>query len=453
MSGNVFISYSHEDEEWKNRVVKHLSVLAAQGHLETWDDRRIGGGEDWYKAIMQALEACSVAVLLVSANSLTSDFIMKEEAPRMLELLNSGKLRHLIPLVIKPCPWTAVDWLKGMNLRPKDGKPLSAMSDASAEEAMSAFALEVFKLMKSAIVPQPWEKQVSRGCNELLDFLKCDRDPQQHAFNSHFTGWFQTERGLPQFHIIHGRKEDRPDSLVKRLGRIELDIAVAWLTKHKRLAPEAAPLFQDVAWPVTTAMDQLDLAPQFQELIENLFERFSDGERCSFYPENKWPEIFAGFCGNPVIAISHEITTWDAPTQALVIRYRTFWQQVRDELRKRPDPPQFLILLHVQYPSGQSNWFSKLMPRKTDCGERVSQALKKLNKELIDAGFQAQVLGELTEVTEGDVYKWAKECHYTERDGNFRKKIEKFYGKRKRLPMSEVEEWLEIRCREFERME
>jgi hypothetical protein len=449
MPGKVFISYSHKDEDWKDRVRKHLDVPSSQGHFEIWDDRRIGGGEDWYEAIVNAIEAGSVAVLLVSANSLASDFIMKEEAPRLLALLNSGKLRRLIPLVIKPCSWETVDWLRKKNLRPEDGTALSTMSDGAADKAMAALALEISRLMKSAIVPQSWEKQGGRGGNELLDFLKCDRAPQQHAFNSRFTGWFQTERGLPQFHIVHGRKEDRPGSLVKRLGRIELDIAVAWLKKHKHLETEAAPLFKDVAWPATTVVDRLGLMPQYEELIDNLFETFSDGERCSFWPEQKWPEKFADLCSDPVIAISHEITTWDAPTEALAIRYQTFWRQVRDELQKRPVPPQFLILLHVQYPPEQKKWFSKLMPRKTDRGERVIQALKKFSKELIDAGFQAQVLSELTEVTEGDVTQWAQECRYTERDRKFRKRIESFYGDRKQRPMSEVEEWLEECCREL----
>jgi TIR domain len=142
----IFISYSHKDEDWKERIVTHLKVLALEGHLETWDDRRIGGGEDWYAAIMQAIEKGGVAVLLVSANSLTSEFIRKEEVPRLLALRDAGKLRRLIPLVIKPCPWQAVDWLRKMNLRPRDGQPLSSMSEAEADAAMAAFAMEVFKL-------------------------------------------------------------------------------------------------------------------------------------------------------------------------------------------------------------------------------------------------------------------------------------------------------------------
>ncbi|EXJ14095.1 hypothetical protein [Imhoffiella purpurea] len=34
----VFLSYSHRDETWKDRVAKHLGVLAGEGR-EVWDDR------------------------------------------------------------------------------------------------------------------------------------------------------------------------------------------------------------------------------------------------------------------------------------------------------------------------------------------------------------------------------------------------------------------------------
>jgi len=39
----VFISYSHDDEDWKDRVVRQLDVLAEEG-LSVWQDRQIAGG-------------------------------------------------------------------------------------------------------------------------------------------------------------------------------------------------------------------------------------------------------------------------------------------------------------------------------------------------------------------------------------------------------------------------
>lgn len=77
-SPSVFISYSHKDEAWKDRLVTHLGVLQSQGLLDLWDDRRIGAGQDWHQEIEQAMAAASVAVLLVSADFLTSQFILGE---------------------------------------------------------------------------------------------------------------------------------------------------------------------------------------------------------------------------------------------------------------------------------------------------------------------------------------------------------------------------------------
>ncbi len=63
---SVFLSYSHKDEVWKDRLRTHLGVLEKQGLLETWDDRRIGAGSDWFEEIQAAMARASVAVLLIS---------------------------------------------------------------------------------------------------------------------------------------------------------------------------------------------------------------------------------------------------------------------------------------------------------------------------------------------------------------------------------------------------
>ena len=82
----VFISYSHLDEGWKDRVQKQLKVLETAGiDLVTWEDRRISAGSDWRPEIEQAIDDCDVAVLLVSKNFLTSGFIMGNEVPALLQ--------------------------------------------------------------------------------------------------------------------------------------------------------------------------------------------------------------------------------------------------------------------------------------------------------------------------------------------------------------------------------
>ena len=75
----VFVSYSQKDVDWKDRLVEQLGVLQKEGLLEVWEDRQIGAGDDWEEQINDALGSCQIAVLMVSASFLTSDFILREE--------------------------------------------------------------------------------------------------------------------------------------------------------------------------------------------------------------------------------------------------------------------------------------------------------------------------------------------------------------------------------------
>jgi hypothetical protein len=51
----VFISYSHKDAEWLERLQVHLKPLERKGKLERWDDTCIKTGEKWREAIREVL--------------------------------------------------------------------------------------------------------------------------------------------------------------------------------------------------------------------------------------------------------------------------------------------------------------------------------------------------------------------------------------------------------------
>lgn len=142
----VFISYSHKDEEWKDRLVSHLGVSQRQGLLFAWEDHLIGGGEDWFGQIQAAMNAARVAILLVSANSLTSDFILNEEVKRLLQRRDKEGLR-IFPVIIKPCDWEAISWLRGMNLRPRDGRAISGGSEYHIDTDFKEIAKEIRQLL------------------------------------------------------------------------------------------------------------------------------------------------------------------------------------------------------------------------------------------------------------------------------------------------------------------
>jgi TIR domain-containing protein len=148
---DVFISYSHQDHAWKDRVVTFMNCMRKQRNLgyTTWDDGEIHPSEDWNKNIGEAITQARVAVLLVSADFLSSDFINDTEVPLLLERRDQGILA-VMPLVVRPCPWEVVDWLASIQLHPSEGTPLSSCGDAEVEEHLKQMALELDRLVSEA---------------------------------------------------------------------------------------------------------------------------------------------------------------------------------------------------------------------------------------------------------------------------------------------------------------
>lgn len=99
---NVFISYSHSDREYVDRLLVHLKPLEKEGLIELWLDTRLRAGDRWKKEIEKALSRATVAILLVSADFLASDFITDNELPPLLRNAEEKGTR-IVPLIVKPC--------------------------------------------------------------------------------------------------------------------------------------------------------------------------------------------------------------------------------------------------------------------------------------------------------------------------------------------------------------
>jgi hypothetical protein len=138
----VFLSYSHKDTPWMERVASHLQVLVDSESLRIWDDRSIKPGQDWLPEIEKALEAARVAVLLVSIEFINSPFVRNAEIPRLLARRKAQGLR-VVPLLIRPCAWQKVPWLAALQILPRGARPLSDMEPNEYEAVLADLVEEV----------------------------------------------------------------------------------------------------------------------------------------------------------------------------------------------------------------------------------------------------------------------------------------------------------------------
>src|SRR5271166_5545009 len=152
----IFISYAHADEpekprgeeiQWLSFVMRFLRPAVKSGAFTMWVDRQMPGGTEWDEEIDRELRACDVFVLLVSASSMGSDYIIDKE----LEIARARRAAdelHIYPLLIRPTPRAGLDRVREFNLRPRDAKPFSSYSLNDLEQHMSDAADEIADVAK-----------------------------------------------------------------------------------------------------------------------------------------------------------------------------------------------------------------------------------------------------------------------------------------------------------------
>jgi len=103
----VVISYSHKNGRWLERLLVHLKPLEQINQVDLWSDRRLKVGDDWKQEIEGALARANVAILLVSAGFLASDFIASVELPSLPQSAEKRKCK-VIPIIIGPCRFSSI---------------------------------------------------------------------------------------------------------------------------------------------------------------------------------------------------------------------------------------------------------------------------------------------------------------------------------------------------------
>jgi hypothetical protein len=130
----VFISYSHDDRKWLERLQTHLEPYVRNAMIPVWDDSQIRAGTAWNESIEQALASAKVAVLLVSPEFLASKFIAERELPPLLEAAKREGVAILwVP--VKSSAYKVTEIEKYQAVHPPE-KPLASLRPADRDKAL-----------------------------------------------------------------------------------------------------------------------------------------------------------------------------------------------------------------------------------------------------------------------------------------------------------------------------
>jgi hypothetical protein len=129
----IFVSYSHVDTKYLDRLKIHLKPFEKNELIDLWADTKIKAGEKWKEKIEKALSKSVMAILMISADFLASDFIIDNELPPLLKSAEEkGKI--ILPVILRPCRFTKDENLSKFQSINDPKFPLSKMDENEEEE-------------------------------------------------------------------------------------------------------------------------------------------------------------------------------------------------------------------------------------------------------------------------------------------------------------------------------
>lgn len=148
---DLVYSYCHSDEQFREAMEKHLSVLKQNGDISDWCDRKISPGQDFMEEIDRKMADADIIALLISSDFLASPACMNEMKTALRLHAERGTL--VIPVIVRSCDWQRSDISSFLAL-PKDGEPITRWRDRDeaflnvAEGIRTAIADSAFRLRK-----------------------------------------------------------------------------------------------------------------------------------------------------------------------------------------------------------------------------------------------------------------------------------------------------------------
>lgn len=120
----IFISYSHKNIKYKEKLLVSLDALKQSYEIEPWHDGLIDAGGNIDENIRQALASADIVLLLVTDNFISSYYCIDKELKEAIERENKG-LCKVIPVMFQESVLTDTLSFFGHNRVPEDGRPIA----------------------------------------------------------------------------------------------------------------------------------------------------------------------------------------------------------------------------------------------------------------------------------------------------------------------------------------
>lgn len=142
----------------------HLKPLEQDQLIELWDDTKIKAGSNWSQETEEALATAKIAILLVSARFLASDFIRTKELPHLLTAAKA-KGTLILQIIVSPCLFTHAKELQEFQTVNPPEKPLSNMKKTDQEAIFVQVAKRISEALpniKAANAPSGYGDQATK---------------------------------------------------------------------------------------------------------------------------------------------------------------------------------------------------------------------------------------------------------------------------------------------------
>ncbi len=143
---HIFISYSHNDARWVERLHIHLEPLRSQYEIEVFDYKQTRPGTRWREVTKKSIDSARVAILLVSADFIASDFIKNNELPQLLQAAKT-KGTTIIPIIVNPSSFAETE-LANFQTVNDPAQPLTGLSEPEQEAVFLKVKSEVERSFK-----------------------------------------------------------------------------------------------------------------------------------------------------------------------------------------------------------------------------------------------------------------------------------------------------------------